>query len=559
MQPSINETSVMTVTPKTRVRPLRRMAVLALLVLTPLGCNTDKLLTEHPRDIIVADNLYTNVDGFEAGLNALYAQARLIRRGQVGGSGGGENNELLMIPMTIGTDNGWANFVSNNERTFQEFGVRMAPTDGFITYFWQYFYQTINAANTIIQRAENPAVSWNVADKARVVAEARLFRAWAYRHLTYLYGAVPVDTVESTGANIRTDWDRTSQDSVRKYVIIPDLLYAEANLPATSTSQGKLVKAVAQHYLAEMYLATGDPVKAETAAAAVVNSGLYKLITARYGAKATQPGVAYMDQFQDGNANRAQGNTEALWVFQYAELVNGGGGSIMRRYWVNRYESNKGMQISTDNGGRGLGRLAITKWALNLYEASDVRGGQYAIRRFYQFNNAATLPTGKKLGDTLVTVVATTEALSLPLWPSTRKWDWASTIDPVGGPTFNNQPYLRLAETYLLLAEAQLKNGKLTEAAAAVNAVRARAGASAITPAQVTLAFILDERSRELVTEEERRYTLLRTGTWYTRTLLYNNLVRTLATIQPRDSLLPVPQSVIDANLTKKMTQNPGY
>jgi len=524
------------------------------LALAALGattaCNTDALLRETPKDIIVADNLYTNLEGFEAGLNALYAQVRRERWGQ-----DETNNELLMLPMVIGVDNGFGNFVSPNERSFQDFGVNLTPTGGFVSHIWTVMYQTINAANTIITRAENPAVKWSAADKARVTAEARLIRAWAYRHLSYLYGDVPINTTESSGENIRTDWERIPRDSVRKF-IVNDLLFAEANLPATSTNQGKVTKAVAQHYLAEMYLALNQPALAEPKAQAVISSGLYRLITARYGVKRTEPGVAFMDQFQDGNVNRSQGNTEALWVLQYAELVNGGGGSIMRRYWVNRYETNRGMQITPDNGGRGIGRLAVTRYAINLYEAQDQRGGPFALRRFYTLNNPATLPTGGKLGDTLRTVF-TAEKLSDPLWPSTRKWDWASPIDPQGGATFVDQPYIRLAETYLLLAEAQFRQGKLTDAAANINLVRARAGASAITPAQVTLNFILDERSRELLTEEQRRYTLMRTGTWYTRTLQYNPLVRT--TVQPRDSLLPIPQAVIDANLTKKMTQNPGY
>ena len=78
----------------------------------------------------------------------------------------------------------------------------------------------------------------------------------------------------------------------------------------------------------------------------------------------------------------------------------------------------------------------------------------------------------------------------------------------------------------------------------------------------MTLDFILDERSRELVTEEERRFTLLRTGTWLTRTKLYNPLpgpAGTVSSIAPRDTLFPIPQPVIDANLTKTMPQNPGY
>jgi hypothetical protein len=74
----------------------------------------------------------------------------------------------------------------------------------------------------------------------------------------------------------------------------------------------------------------------------------------------------------------------------------------------------------------------------------------------------------------------------------------------------------------------------------------------------VDIDYILDERARELMVEGPRRYTLLRTGKWAERTRLYNTWGG--ETIDPeRDILLPIPQSVIDANLTKKMPQNPGY
>jgi hypothetical protein len=536
-------------------RPRWLQTTLVLLGAAALGagvtaCNTDKILTEQPKSVIVPDNLYVDLAGFEAGLNALYAQVRRERYGQAN-----DVNDILSTATTIGVDNGRGNYLSPPERQFQEFGVLNTPLTGFTNSTWTLMYQTINAANTIINRAENPAVRWTAADKGRVVGEARLIRAWAYRHLSYLFGDVPVTLEESTGDNVRTDWERVPRDSVRR-LIINDLLFAEANLPLTSSNPGKVTKGVAQHYLAEMYLAMNDAPSAEAKATAVINSGVYKLITARYGVNASKPGVAFMDQFQDGNVNRSEGNTEALWVLEYAENVAGGGASIMRRSWVTRYETNRGMALAPEYGGRGIGRLAFTRYALNLYEASDVRGGPFAIRKFYQYNNPSNLPTGKKIGDTLFTVMATEKA-SDPLIPSTRKWDWTSATDPTGAAQYNDQPYIRLAETYLLLAEAQLKQGNLIGAAANINIVRARAGASAITPAQVTLDFILDERSRELVTEEQRRYTLMRTGTWLARTKQYNPLAA--VNVQPRDSLLPIPQAVIDANLTKVMPQNPGY
>jgi hypothetical protein len=535
-------------------RPRWLPATLALLGAAALGagataCNADEILTEHPVSIIVPDNLYVDVPGFEAGLNALYAQVRRERYGV-----SNDANDIISTATTIGVDNGRGNYLSPPERLFHEFGTLNNPLNGFTNGTWTLMYQTINAANTIINRAENPAVVWTPAEKGRVVGEARLIRAWAYRHLSYLWGDVPVTLEESNGTNVRTDWERVPRDSVRR-LIINDLLFAEANLPLTSANPGKVTKGVAQHYLAEMYLAVNDPASAEAKAAAVINSGVYRLITARYGVNASKPGVPFMDQFQDGNVNRSQGNTEALWVLQYAENVAGGGGSIMRRSWVTRYETNRGMALAPEYGGRGIGRLAFTRYALNLYTAADDRGGPFAIRRFYQYNGT-NLPVGKKIGDTLFTAMAT-EKVSDPLIPSTRKWDWASTTDPTGAPQFNDQPYIRLAETYLLLAEAQLKQNNIGGAVTNINIVRARSNAAPITAAQATLDFILDERSRELVTEEQRRYTLLRTGTWFTRTKQFNPLAA--VGVQPRDSLLPIPQAVIDANLTKVMPQNPGY
>ncbi len=533
-----------------RRRTMMTLVGVATLMVAPVACNSDDILTEHPKDIIVADNLYTNLAGFEAGLNALYFEVRRERFGQAN-----DNNNILATAYSIGTDNGFGLYLSPPERLFSEFGMLNNSQNLFTNAFWTLMYQTINAANTIITRADNPNVKWTPEDKARVVAEARLMRAWAYRHLTYLWGDVPLNLEESSGDNIRTDWDRAPRDSVRN-VIINDLLFAEANLPAASTNPGKVTKAVAQHYLAEMYLWKGDNAKAEVEAQAVISSGLYKLITARYGVRASQPGTPFTDQFIDGNVNRTQGNTEVIWALQYAQNVPGGGASIMRRSWVTRYESNKGMAVSVDNGGRGIGRLAITNYGLNLYGPTDVRGGQFAIRRFYLFNNPATLPAGKKIGDTLFTVVATEKVMDA-LRPSTRKWDWADPNDVTGDAQYGDQPYIRVAETYLLLAEAQMKQGNPGAAAATINILRARAGATPITASDVTMGFILDERSRELVTEEQRRYTLIRTGTWLTRVKQFNKLASPV--VQARDSLLPIPQAVIDANLTKVMPQNPGY
>jgi hypothetical protein len=531
-------------------RRLTRLSLAAAAGLTLAGCS-DQSLVEAPKDIIVAENLYTNAAGFEAGLNALYSEVRKERNGL---QESGDN--LVGIMWSAGVDNGWGNFVLTSLRVVQDLGSFNNPLYDNYLWMWKWQYRTINAANTIINRAANPDINWTPENRDRVIAEARLIRAWAYRHLTYLFGDVPLNLEESSGDNIRTDWTRAPKAEVLKQ-IEQDLLFAEAHLPATSEMQGKLVKAVAQHYLAELYLEMDQPAKAEEKASAVINSGLYSLITKRYGVNANKPGVPFMDQFLDGNANRSQGNTETLWTLQLDRDLPGGGLNIMRREWVNRYYTLKGIDVGEDGyGGRGIGRLSPTKWAIDLYEPQDDRGSIYAIRKFLVYNAASTLPKGAKVGDTLK-LAWVKETTNDPMWPSTRKWDWINDIDPTGGYQYNDQPYLRLAETYLLLAEAQLKLGKLSEAAQTLNVVRARSHASPITASQVTLDFILDERSRELLTEEQRRYTLVRTHTLVDRVKKYNPL--TASKITPRDTVFPIPQAVIDANIGNGMRQNPGY
>src|SRR5690606_1351530 len=150
---------------------------------------------------------------------------------------------------------------------------------------------------------------------------------------------------------IKTDWERTPVAEVRKQME-QDLLFAEQHLPA-AMRDGRASKAVAQHYLAELYLAMGEPAKAEEEAAAVVNSGQFRLITERYGVRRNEPGVPFMDQFVDGNVLRSQGNTEALWTFQYEMNVPGGTGHILRRTWTANFFNIPGIDFSVQNGGRG--------------------------------------------------------------------------------------------------------------------------------------------------------------------------------------------------------------
>jgi len=91
----------------------------------------------------------------------------------------------------------------------------------------------------------------------------------------------------------------------------------------------------------------------------------------------------------------------------------------------------------------------------------------------------------------------------------------------------------------------------------AINVVRRRAHTREITDAEMTMDFLLDERIRELVGEESRRFTLVRTGKLLERTRKYNS--ESGPAMRDYHVLWPVPQSIIDSNTGAKFPQNDGY
>lgn len=337
-------------------------------------------------------------------------------------------------------------------------------------------------------------------------------------------------------------------------------MFAEQWLPDNSQDVTRLSKAIAQHYLAELYLWENRPAEAEVKARAVVSNTNYKLITTRYGIKAAQPGCAFMDQFYNGNILPSQGNKEALWVFPNSEVDNqlGQYTNCMRRTWVSAY-NNLNIAYSPEYGGRGIGRAGLTAWLFSIYEPQDDRFSEYAIRKRYVTRTGSTVVCD--MGKAQMTT-------NNHKWASTRKWDWTFADPNRYGENYSyaDQAYLRLADTYLLLAEALFKQGKTSTADGAafyINQVRERSHATPITAGDVTLDYILDERARELCTEENRRETLTRTGKLLERTRKYNHIASGErdggAGMQDFHVLLPFPQIVIDANVGRVLDQNFGY
>ncbi len=505
------------------------------------SCDESEVLKEVPRNILSTNNLYTTEEGFQYGLNALYAKARL-EKAEMRPTG-----TLPYAMLSMGVDNCWGNYIGPGDFAIQYFQEFNNPNAVIYNSMFVWLYEIVSSANQIINRAENVEITWTTGRKEIVVAEAKVLRYWAYRHLTYMWGAVPLSLEESTGSTIRLDWERTPVDEILE-VMEKDLQYASDNLPSVPGLPGGLTSSVADYYLAELYLKMNDPQKAENSAMRIIETGNYSLITSRYGIKSGDMGTPYTDQFIDGNVLRVQGNTEVIWEWLFEADVVGGGGSWLRNYWEMRYYSISGVSLSPALGGRGVGRQSPTRAAIDLYETTDDRVSDAAMHWFLI----------KDDGDS-VFLRTTDETEKDVYWPSIKKWDYyhpdEKRIAEKDG--YNDIPYLRLADVYLLLAEALHKQDKNIEAAIYLNMVRERSGASSISAGDVDMEFILDERSRELIGEEHRRYTLLRTGTWLGRTQTMNPISGPFIT--ERDELFPIPQEVLDANISSPMLQNPGY
>jgi hypothetical protein len=170
--------------------------------------------------------------------------------------------------------------------------------------------------------------------------------------------------------------------------------------------------------------------------------------------------------------------------------------------------------------------------------------------------------------------IVTPSTQSNTIYPAVKKFD-----DPfrtvVNDPSTRPVVIWRFSDVYLLAAEAALKGGgTLQNAADLVNVVRKRAAfrtsypagvtqataeaAMLITPAEVTLDFILDERTREFYGEWQRWWDLVRTQSLIRRTTEWNPEAAT--NIKPFHVLRPIPQDQID-RVTEgpKFPQNPGY
>ena len=524
---------------------MKKYFVLSLISLASISLISCKksFLDEKSDSAYSAEGTFKNVAGLEAGIAGLQASVREQYTMQV--------TQSLLCIFQVGTDVAIAGQGNGEEIPYYNYAT-LGSQDPAASYYWRWAYKVITNANQIIKGASDSSAKLNVAQRNLYLGEAKFFRAYAYTFLVTLWGRVPLIVLPVDRP--KTDFTRSSMDSLNT-LINSDLLFAATNLPAIDavSKPGRISKEAAQQLLAEAYLRQGRNDLAEAQCMNVINSKKFSIVTARFGTRKTQLGDAYSDMFILGNQRRRQGNTESIWVQELEYNIAGGASSLdqHRRVWVPFYVGVTGILVCDSMGGRGVGRLRLSPWVINgLYAGNDMRNSKYNIYRDFYYNDPANAKFGQKViptpGDTLFRIV-----------PYTTKWNHFIATDPTGNGAYKDLIMMRLGETYLLLAEAQMKQGKLSEAATSINVLRTRAQADLVTAADMNLDFILDERARELIGEENRRMTLVRTGTLIERVMRLNS--KESSTIKPYNMLLPVPQSEINLNKDAILDQNPGY
>lgn len=541
---------------------------------TFVSCNEDEFLKETPLDFLSPDNALVTEANFESALVDLYAKKRDMDYG------GSDASFSLMFGTDIFTH---ARGISDlTEPKISSLVVTLTPTGWVPGYYWDKNFKIVSGANVIISRLGTSKLT--AEQKARIGAEAKFFRAIAYRELVYLFGGVPLITEEIT--TVRNDLTRATKMDVLTQMAA-DFADGAANLPAIDkVKDGKVSNIVASHYLAETNIALGKFDDAIAAATKVISDPNVGLMKARYGKRLLVAGKdVFWDMFQRGNVNRGGGNKEALWVCQMEEDVPGGALAstkmtinVLERFHVpNVYglTDTKGKAgflgpKSNDNvGGRGVSFLRGTDlmeknvWPVGYL--GDIRCNDNNLIKDAIYDNPASVDFGKSVR---ANPGVNWKAQDWRFYPwfikATTPGDHpANLILPTGllsssaGGTQRDMYYLRLSETYLVRAEAYFGKGSKDLAAADINVVRARALTTDVAPTDVNLDYILDERARELALEEQRSLTLRRVGKYVERVKKYNPL--TGASALPKHELWPSPQKDIEANINGKLEQNPEY
>jgi len=582
---------------------MKRINILSLIliVLLFISCSEDWLKPD-PLSFYTPENVFVDAAGFEAALVRCKKEMN-------------SENHGPYCPIVAETD-----YTDIAVALRQSDFTKVTPSTSYqlpILNFFTNAYGYIKNANTIITRIDD--IEWTDQGlRDKILSEAFWFRSYWYLRLVNTYGDVPWEGKELTGAKL--DYYSTNRWAILDK-IQEDMEFAVEKLPVEAARLGDISKGAANHLLAKIYLANCEFDKAIAAASAVID-GPYALMTERFGS----------DTWETYHGNKGNIEHNVMWDLHRAPNKNDPANTETIYATVDRLEAPEETRWNVI-GSYSLRHFTPSYWKVldaNGNRASnwnfpqgdtlgigngDVRTNDYWHYKIWEDENYTwqTTPDMRRadcnwieMGDSIAEIITwnpTSPNYGEPL----NKIHYKSlddTIDtwypfplnkllvptphyrlPMGGP--GDWYIFRLAETYLLRAEAYYFKDQLGLAAADINMVRDRANAPLISASDVTVDYIFEERARELYAEEMRHSEMVRVSfqlanmnkegysldnisqnNWfYDRVMRVNEHYHppkyffwgVEATLLPEHILWPVPQSVITANTLGRINQNYGY
>ena len=408
-------------------------------------------LTEVPLDRYSSTTFYKSESDAKSALTGVYAD--LLQYGFYKSS---------YFPMLEASSD--ALFCFDGAESYILFGQKKYNSDTpFIKFVWYMMYMTIQDANLVI--ANVPNINFDQNSKNRILGEAYFLRGWTYFNLVRTFGGVPVrltPTVDASNLYI----SKSSVDSVYS-VIFSDLKKASALMPykakQPANELGRANKGSAQAILSLAYLTREQWQNALTYSDSVISNGGYSLMN------------NYADLW-DVSKEGAQAN-EVCFALQFTRDPLTGGAASIGSDMPNIYVPSNaaGMTGNKASNGGGSGRIKVQPFFYKMYNTGDYYN---ATSKVLDYRTEKTFlskwSTGKydSKGSLIYTTITPTNYYQF------RYAYLAKYTDPAGldsRNSENNLNIIRLAEVYLIKAEALNELNRTTEALVPFNIVRDRA------------------------------------------------------------------------------------
>ncbi len=527
----------------------KRLFAVLLTVALFTSCEKDFLEDKLLSDTSV-DFLYSTPEGLESAVVGLYTLNRDIYQDL---SLNGTVPLILQAKSDLGV--GITGEVSLYSRLLWGASLGDYGTTSGLNAYWVQYYRIVDRSNAIIKGAENLQ---DIDDDRRnqILAEAKSMRANAYFILYRLFNNIYITTEPTTPENaFDVPQDKSSVEEIFS-LLRADLDFAIENLDYDPGQFGRWGQGAARHLRAMVAMWEKDWEEAVAQTDAIIESGYHSL-------------TATTKEVFAGDLN----HTETLFAINFKrETIGGGTPHIMNWNMISSYADAPGLIQSVENGGAGAGFISLNRYMIDLLNEDpndDRKKNTYYIFN-YAYNDEAGLPSGKQLGNPLdLYENSETDQNEFMLYyrrqnPGILKF-FDETVEPTDRNHFKNIMVYRLAETYLMGAEAHMMLGNTTKALEYLNAVRTRANTAPV--GEVDLQAILDEGARELAFEGQRWYTLKRTGKLYEFLLDHmnnDNMNESYPEGNPKVILReymqnwPIPQQQIEL-LGPNYPQNEGY